>query len=118
MSTAITRAWAQRAIMTMWIPSPAARPKDGNRLQRGDARPADHLVGGHNGVADDGDLGRVVLVVDPFGHMDEVSGGQLDEFGIAPVYVATDEAGQVVAQGLPVDPAPAAMPAAEVGNEG
>ena len=99
-------------------PHPAARPEDGNRLQRGDAGPADHLVGGHDGIADDGGLGRMFLIINPVGNVDEVAGGQFDELRIAPVHLAADETGQVVAKGFPVDPAPAAMPATEVSMDG
>ena len=93
---------------------PAARSEDGDVLHRGDTGPADHLVRGHYRVADDGNLGRVAFVVEPLGNMDPVSGGQFNVLRIPPVHLASDEACQVVAQSLPIDPTPTAVAATQV----
>jgi hypothetical protein len=59
----------------------------------------------------------MILIVKPVGNGDEVLGRKLDELGVAAVHLPADEAGQVVAQRLPIDPAPAAMAAAEIAVE-
>ncbi len=102
----------------MWIPSPPPAPKTATVSSGAMRAQRINLVGGDDGVADDRGLGRVVPVVDPLGDRDPIAGGELDVFGVPPVDLTADEPGQVVAQGLPTDPAPMTLAAAQVEMRG
>src|SRR5262245_66681669 len=92
----------------------AAGAEDGDRFARLDAGSAQHLVGCRERIGDDADLGRMRLVVEPRGQLDEDARGKLDVFGIAAVAVQPDIAARVHAQRLELGDAPAAMAAVEI----
>ena len=91
-----------------------AGAEDRDRFTRLDARTAEHLVRRRERIGDDADLGRMRLVVEPDGQLDEDMGWKLDVLGIATVAVQADIAAGVHAQRLEIGKAPAAMAAVEV----
>ena len=58
--------------------------------------------------------GGMRLVVQSLRQGDEIPGGQFDVLGVAAVHLAAYLTGEIIAQGLAVDAAPAAAPASEI----
>jgi hypothetical protein len=68
----------------------AAGAEHGDRVGRRDAGAPENFIGRCDGVADNADIGRLVLVIEPFGKLDEITDRQLDIFGVAAVDLAAD----------------------------
>jgi hypothetical protein len=84
-------------------------------IERRNTRAFQYLVGRDDGIADDGDLGWVLFVIEALRHLDKSTRRQLHKLGIAAIDVPAYETGKIVAQRLAVGLAPFAVAAGDVG---
>ena len=93
---------------------PTACAKHCNGFTRLDPGVTDDLHRCRDGIRDNADFGWMGLPIQRFGQFEEVFGRQFHQFGVSAIAGAADIPAKILAHGLPVDPAPLALPAGQV----